>query len=199
MKLLLDFFPIVLFFLTYKFGSALPFENTWLKEHPLYLATLVAMVSSLVQLAINWFVNRKIETMHLVSSVLLIVMGSATWLLDDPNFIKWKPTVVNWLFGLAFLFTQLFTQRTAIERMMGSQLELPPNVWRKLNLAWASFFIVTGTVNLYVAYTFEEAVWVDFKMFGLLGLTIAFVVVQTLFLSRYLPEHKLSEPNIEEE
>ena len=194
MKLLLDFFPILLFFTAYKFGPALtPADYPWLKENPIYLATLVAIAASVLQVAYTWSRNRKVENMHLVSLVLIVVFGGATLYLRDPQFIKWKPTVLNWLFGAVFLGSQMFGERTVIERMLGGQLELPGQVWRRLNLAWAVFFIVIGCVNLYVAYEFEEQDWVNFKLFGMLGLTFLFVILQSFYLSRYLPEAKPEE------
>lgn len=191
MKLLFDFFPILLFFVTYKFGPLLaPADNPWLRENPIYLATLVAMGASLVQVGYTWIKNRKVENMHLLSLVLIVVFGGATLYLKDPLFIKWKPTVLNWLFGLVFVVSQVFGERPMIERMLGGQLELPGPVWRRLNLVWATFFMVIGAINLYVAYRFDEAVWVNFKLFGMLGLTFLFVILQSFYLSRYLPEPK---------
>jgi intracellular septation protein len=193
MKLLFDFFPILLFFITYKFGALLPLDDAWLKEKPIYLATLVAMAASVVQVGYTWIRNRKVENMHVVSLVLIVVFGGATLYLKDPLFIKWKPTVLNWLFGFVFLGSQVFGGRTVIERMLGSQLELPSPVWRRLNMAWTLFFILIGGVNLLVAYNFDEGTWVNFKLFGMLGLTFLFVILQSLYLSRYLPEPKPEE------
>jgi intracellular septation protein len=190
MKLLFDFFPILLFFVAYKFGSLLPLEDPWLRENPIYLATLVAIVASVLQVGVTWIKNRKVENMHLVSLVLIVVFGGATLYLKDPLFIKWKPTVLNWLFGLVFLGSQFIGRRTIIERMLGGQLELPAPIWRRLNLAWTAFFISIGAINLYVAYGFEEHIWVNFKLFGMLGLTFLFVILQSFYLSRYLPEVK---------
>ena len=191
MKLLFDFFPIILFFVTYKFGPVLvPTDDPWLKENPIYLATLVAVGSSPIQLGYTWIKNRKVETMHLVSLVLIVVFGGATLYLKDPIFIKWKPTVLNWLFAVVFLASQLFGKKTVIERMLGNQLELPVPVWRRLNLIWTTYFAAIGGINLYVAYSFDEAIWVNFKLFGLLGLTFVFVIAQSIYLSRYLPEPK---------
>lgn len=188
MKLLVDFFPILLFFVAYKFGSLLPLQDPWLRENPIYLATLVAIAASILQVAVTWVKNRKVENMHLVSLVLIVVFGGATLYLKDPLFIKWKPTVLNWLFGSVFLGSQVIGQKPIIERMLGGQLELPALVWRRLNLAWSTFFIAIGAINLYVAYSFEEQVWVNFKLFGMLGLTFLFVILQSFYLSRYLPE-----------
>ncbi|SMF95035.1 intracellular septation protein [Methylomagnum ishizawai] len=194
MKLLLDFFPILLFFIAYKLGAGwVPDDYPLFKENPIYLATLVAIVASVLQVSYLWLKHRKVENMHLVSLVLIVVFGGATLFLRDPQFIKWKPTVLNWLFGTVFLGSQVIGRKTMIERMLGGQLELPALVWGRLNLAWAAFFIVIGGVNLYVAYQFEEQVWVNFKLFGMLGLTFLFVILQSFYLSRYLPETKPEE------
>lgn len=175
MKLLVDFFPIVLFFAAYKFSD-------------IYMATLAAMVGAVIQVAYTWFRSHRFETMHLVSLVLIVVFGGATWFLRDPTFIKWKPTVLNWLFALAFLISQWVGRAPIIQRMMGGQIELPSRIWRNLNLAWSVYFIIIGAVNLYVAYRYEESVWVNFKMFGMLGLTLAFVLIQSFFLAKHLPQ-----------
>jgi intracellular septation protein len=190
MKLLFDFFPILLFFVAYKFGGQLPLDDPWLKDNPIYIATLVAIVASVLQVGGTWVKNRKVENMHLISLVLIVVFGGATLYLKDPLFIKWKPTVLNWLFGLVFLGSQFIGRKPIIERMIGGQLELPAPVWRKLNLLWTGFFFTIGAINLYVAYSFEEQVWVNFKLFGMLGLTFLFVILQSIYLSRYLPEAK---------
>lgn len=175
MKLLVDFFPIVLFFAAYKLAD-------------IYVATLAAIAGAILQVAYTWFRTRKVETMHLVSLVLILVFGGATWFLRDPTFIKWKPTVLNWLFAVVFLGSQFIGRQPIIQRMLNAQLELPGAVWRRLNLAWSSFFIVIGAVNLYVAFNFEESTWVNFKLFGMLGLTVLFVLLQSFYLSRYLPD-----------
>ena len=175
MKLLIDFFPIVLFFAAYKLAD-------------IYVATLAAIAGAILQVGFVWFRTRRVETMHLVSLALILVFGGATWFLRDPTFIKWKPTVLNWLFGAAFLGSQFIGRQPVIQRMLGAQLELPAAMWRRLNLAWSTFFIVIGAVNLYVAYTFEESTWVNFKLFGMLGLTVLFILLQSFYLSRYLPD-----------
>lgn len=175
MKLLVDFFPILLFFAAYKFAD-------------IYIATLAAMAGAVLQVAFTWLRTRRFETMHLISLLLIVVFGGATWFLRDPTFIKWKPTVLNWLFGLVFLFSQWIGQKPVIQRMMDSQITLPSEVWRRLNLAWTVFFLVIGGVNLYVAYQYEESVWVNFKLFGMLGLTFTFVLLQSFYLARHMPQ-----------
>jgi intracellular septation protein len=131
--------------------------------------------------------------MHLISLVLILVFGGATWFLRDPTFIKWKPTVLNWLFAIVFLGSQFIGRQPVIQRMLSAQIELPAEIWRRLNLAWTAFFIVIGGVNLYVAFHFEESVWVNFKLFGMLGLTVLFVLLQSFYLARHMPDSATEE------
>ncbi|HHJ39057.1 MAG: septation protein A [Methylothermaceae bacteria B42] len=179
MKLLFDFFPIILFFVAYKFQG-------------IYVATMVAIAATFIQVGLVWIKHRRVEPMHLVTLVLIAVFGGATLYLHDEQFIKWKPTVINWLFGVAFLASQFFGKAPFIQRMMGGNVELPQPVWYKLNLSWALFFIFLGAVNLFVIYNFNTDIWVNFKLFGMLGLTFAFVLLQAVFLSRYMPEPESS-------
>lgn len=180
MKLLFDFFPILLFFAAYKFFD-------------IYVATGVAIAASFVQVGYSWFKTRKVEAMHLVTLAIIVVFGGLTLYLRDEQFIKWKPTVINWLFGLVFLASQWLGEKTMIERMMGENLELPPPVWRRLNLSWTAFFFLLGAINLFVMYSFDTDTWVNFKLFGMLGLTVAFVLLQSVYLSRHLPQAKTEE------
>jgi len=180
MKFLYDFFPIVLFFIAYK-------------RYGMYVATAVIIVSSLLQVGYSWFRHRKVEKMHLITLVIVVVFGGLTLILQDPVFIKWKPTVVNWLFAVAFLGSQFIGAKTLVERMMSTQIELPSPVWRRLNLTWVAFFIVSGAANIYVAYNYSEDTWVNFKLFGVLGLTIGFIIIQAFYISRHLPDEALAE------
>lgn len=173
MKLLFDFLPILLFFVAYKMAD-------------IYVATGVLIVVTLAQVAWTWLRQRRVEKLPLVTAGLVLVLGGATLILHDPIFVKWKPTVVNWLFGVAFLGSCFIGKKTLLERMLGQQLELPPPVWVKLTFAWAIFFCVMGLANLYVAFTFDENTWVNFKLFGMMGLTVIFVLAQAFYMSRYL-------------
>ena len=177
MKLLFDFFPIILFFAAFKL-------------YGIYAATAVAIAATVIQVGYTWFKHKKVESMHWVTLVLIIVMGGLTLYLQDEQFIKWKPTVINWIFGIAFLGSQFIGEKPFVERMMSGNLELPSPVWKRLNVSWAAFFIVLGCINLYVIYNFDTETWVNFKLFGMLGLTILFVLLQAMFLSRYMPEVK---------
>ena len=209
MKQLLDFFPIVLFFIVYKFYLDLPDElilsvNDLIPlmrltpgeaSDAIFLATLVAIVVTLIQVVLAAIIVRKVEKMPMITLALLVVFGGATLLFKDPLFIQWKPTVINWLFALVFAGSQVIGDKPLVQRMMSQALDIEDNqVWKKLNLAWVAFFIISGVANLLVApeidplnLKFSEDTWVDFKLFGLLGLTIIFIVAQAFYLARYLP------------
>tara|TARA_R110000868_G_scaffold34671_2_gene125053 strand:+ start:41133 stop:41738 length:606 start_codon:yes stop_codon:yes gene_type:complete len=196
MKLLLDFLPIVVFFLTYKFAPELiEWVSPWLNANqqaslhamePIVLATAVLIPATILQILYTRLSTGKVENMHLVTLALVVVMGGATVILQDKTFIQWKPTVVNWLFAAAFLGTYWITGTTLLQRMMGQNLTLPVSVWIQLNYAWVAFFLLSGIANLVVAYNFSEDIWVNFKLFGLLGLTIVFIMAQSIFLYRYM-------------
>ncbi|MDH3979792.1 MAG: septation protein A [Gammaproteobacteria bacterium] len=173
MKFLFDLFPIILFFIAYK-------------TYDIYVATAVAIGAAMVQTGLYWLKHRKFEKMHVITLGILIVFGGLTLALHDPVFIKWKPTVVNWLFGVAFLASSFIGKTTLVERMMGHAIEAPAPVWTRLNLAWVMFFLFMGLINLYVAFNFSEDTWVNFKLFGMMGLTLVFVFAQAFYLSRYM-------------
>lgn len=203
MKQLFDFFPILLFFIVYKFYLDLPDElivsvndlfpfmtmQPGEPEHAIYLATLTAILATLVQVMLTIIVTRRVEKMHIITLILLIVFGGATLYFKDPLFIKWKPTAINWLFAAVFFGSQFIGNKPLVQRMMGHALEIEDSqVWVKLNLAWVGFFIFSGIANLVVAFNFSEDIWVDFKLFGLMGLTLIFVIGQSFYLARYLPQ-----------
>lgn len=150
------------------------------------MATAVLIPATLLQILYTWTKERKIEKMQLVTLFLVIIMGGATVIFQDKTFIQWKPTVVNWLFGVVFLGSQFIGDKTIIERIMAANIELPQHAWRTLNFAWVFFFIAMGVINLFVAYNFSEETWVNFKLFGMLGLTVVFIVIQGLYMSKYI-------------
>jgi intracellular septation protein len=203
MKFLIDLFPIILFFLTFKFYAVFYPADTNLcvmnfcisggDSGAIYAATLVAIVAGVLQVAYEWFSRGKVETMLLVTLAMIIVLGGATLAFQDELFIKWKPTLVNWAFGIVFIGSQYIGEKNLIRRMMEGNVRLTDEtVWDKLNAIWAIFFIVLGFVNLYVAYFFSTEIWVNFKLFGLLGLTFAFVIGQAFYLTRYIVEENES-------
>lgn len=189
MKLFFDFLPIVLFFVAYKFGGGdYSFNGQTYYVEGIYAATAVMIVATLIQVSYTWLRHRTIERAHIITLALVVVLGGLTLWLQNPDFIKWKPTAVNWLFALVFFGAYLFTDKSLLERMMGEHIQLPSRIWSRLNMAWILFFIVSGVANLYVAFNFDEATWVNFKLFGMLGLTIAFVIAQSLYLARHAVE-----------
>jgi intracellular septation protein len=205
MKLLFDFFPIILFFVSYYQASFLV-ENTFIgqlinPEKPEFItativATSIAIIASFIQVGYHWLKTHKFERMHLFSLTLITILGGITIYLGNPAFIQWKPTVLNWLFAVVFLFSMFIGDRPIIQRMMGEQIKLPENVWKTLNLSWVAFFCISGAANLYVAFYYNLQAdagdrmdtWVNFKLFGLMGLTIAFVILQAIYLSRHISE-----------
>lgn len=181
MKLLIDFFPIILFFAAFKVWG-------------IYTATAVAIVATVLQIAYLRVRHGKVEPMQWVSLGVIVVFGGATLLAHSETFIKWKPTVLYWLMGGALLIAQLVFRKNLIRSLMGAQMALPDNAWRTLNWSWAGFFAIMGVVNLWVAYTFDTDTWVNFKLFGGLGLMLVFVVAQALYLSRYLKDEEDKQP-----
>jgi intracellular septation protein len=175
MKLLIDFFPIILFFVAFKVWG-------------IYAATAVAIVATVAQIAYLRMKHGKVEPMQWVSLGVIVLFGGATLLAHNESFIKWKPTVLYWLMGGALLAGQLLFGKNLLRSVMGTQLQLPDAVWLKLNWAWTAFFACMGGLNLWVAYNFSTDAWVNFKLFGGMGLMVAFVVGQAIYMSRYLPQ-----------
>lgn len=175
MKQLLDFIPIILFFIAFKF-------------YDIYVATAVVIVATTIQVIFTWFKYKKVEAMQWITLGLILVMGGATIYLQNEQFIKWKLTIIEWLFGIAFLGSQFFGKKPFVERMLGASLELPVNIWKRLNLMWASFFISVGFINIYVMQNYNTDDWVTFKTFGVPGLMIIFIFIQLLLIYKYIPE-----------
>lgn len=183
MKFLLDFFPVLLFFIAYKL-------------YGIFVATAVAIMASFIQVLAVWIKHRRLEKMHVITLLLIILLGGATLILQNEVFIKWKPTAVNWLFALAFLLSQFFGEKNLVQRMMEDHVTvILTKVWTHLNMMWIGFFSFMGLINLYVAFNFDTDTWVNFKLFGMLGLTLIFVFIQGIYLAYHVvpeeePPHK---------
>ena len=175
MKLLIDFFPIILFFVAFKVWG-------------IYAATAVAIVATIIQIAYLRIKTGKVETMQWLSLGVIVLFGGATLLAHDDNFIKWKPTVLYWLMGAALLIGQLVFKKNLLRSVMGAQLQLPDAIWLKLNWAWTAFFALMGALNLWIAFHFDTDTWVNFKLFGGMGLMVVFVIAQAVYLSRHMQE-----------
>ena len=175
MKLLIDFFPIFLFFAAFKIWG-------------IYIATAVAIAATVVQIGYLRYKHGKVEPMQWLSLGVIVLFGGATLLSHSDTFIKWKPTVLYWLMGGALLVGQLFFRKNLLKSLMGAQMDLPESAWRTMNWSWTGFFAVMGVLNLWVAYHFDTDTWVTFKLFGGMGLMLVFVLGQALYLGRYMKD-----------
>ncbi|MBT0960718.1 septation protein A [Denitromonas iodatirespirans] len=199
MKVLFDLLPVILFFAAYKIAgmneaaaadlaSALLASDIGLKQAPILLATAVTILATFAQIGWVWMRHRKVDTMLWVTLCLVTLLGGATLVFHDPVFIKWKPTAVYWLFGLSLLVSAAVFHKNLIRAVLEAQIRLPDRIWSRLNGAWAGFFALMGVLNLYVAFSFSEETWVNFKLFGGMGLMLLFVIAQGMYLSRYVEE-----------
>ncbi len=204
MKILLDFLPIVLFFGMFKYAEgnkewAAATATDWLgfmvsggvvgpAEAPVLLATVVVIIATLAQIIWLKAMRKKVDTMLWVSLALVTVLGGATIYFHSESFIKWKPTVLYWVMGSALLIGQLVFKKNGIKSLMGTQMNLPDAVWRTVNLSWVAFFAVMGVINIWVAYNFPTSTWVNFKLFGGMGLMIVFVLAQAVYLNKHIKQ-----------
>ncbi|MHA6196623.1 septation protein A [Pseudomonas wadenswilerensis] len=198
MKQFIDFIPLLLFFITYKIEPRLvEVAGQSFTLGGIYSATAVLIISSLVVYGALFIRQRRLEKGQLLTLVACLVFGGLTLAFHSETFLKWKAPVVNWLFALAFFGSHFVGDKVLIKRIMGHALTLPDAVWTRLNAAWIAFFLVCGAANLFVAFTFQDF-WVDFKVFGSLGMTVLFLVAQGVYLSRHLHDSDPSTPKPEE-
>jgi len=204
MKFLFDLFPVILFFVMFKWGennpdAALALSDRYLSgliadgtstltQAPILLATAIAIIATALQILYLLARRKKVEPMLWVSAGIIALFGGATIYFHNETFIMWKPTVLYRLFAAVLLGAQILFRKNLIRQMMEKQIELPANVWHRLNLSWAAFFTAMGLVNLYVAYSFSQSTWVNFKLFGFTGLMVAFIIGQSLLLSKYIKD-----------
>lgn len=210
MKLLLDFLPLILFFIVFKgaeghadaaaafstehFGFLVSGGVVGPQEAPVLLATLVVMLATLAQAAILKLRGKKIDLMLWISLVLVVVLGGATVWFHNETFIKWKPTGLHWAMALTLWISQAAFGKNLIQAMLGNELQLPELIWLRLNRAWVLFFAAMGVINLYVAYNFSTSAWANFKVFGATGLIVLFTLGQGLYLGKYLPPEGEGKP-----
>lgn len=190
MKFLFDFFPVVLFFVIFKSHDD--------QVEGMVAATGALIAATIVQVAFNWFRHKKIEKMHIITLVLVVIFGGATIYFKDPNFLIWKVTIANWLFAIVFYASHFIGNKTPlVKRMMQASITMPDEAWQRLSISWVLFFALTGIINLIVAHFFSFDIWVDFKLFGILGLTFAFVILQGLFLSKFIKDDDINKEQTE--
>ncbi|WP_423681643.1 septation protein A [Undibacterium sp. WLHG33] len=204
MKFLFDVFPVILFFVTFKWGENHPeaaqaYVNEFLSGlvsgggnyqeiAPILLATAVTLVASACQIAYLLLSRKKVDAMLWISFIIIMVFGSATIYFHSEAFIKWKPTVLYWCYASAFLLAQFGFKKNLIRTAMESQVKLPEHIWSRLSIAWICFFLVMGIANLLVAYNFTTSAWANFKLISMIGIMPAFVIIQSLFLTKYMEE-----------
>ncbi|KKD58932.1 intracellular septation protein A [Grimontia sp. AD028] len=179
MKQLLDFIPLIIFFALYRM-------------YDIYTATGALIVATIIQVAITWVLYKKVEKMQIVTAVLVAVFGGMTLFFQDDNFIKWKVTIVYALFAIGLMVSQVLG-KPLIKGMLGKEITLPDNVWRNINSAWVGFFAALAVLNVYVAYQMPLDVWVNFKVFGLLALTLVFTMVSGVYIYKHMPKETDSE------
>ena len=206
MKALFDFFPVLFFFLTFKFYETLPDNIIQIvnqlpfveltagdNKDAIFMATLVIIIATVLQNIFHWLIYRHLEKMHLVSLGVLLIFGTLTLILKNPDYIAWKVTIFNWIFATIILGSFFIGKKTLIERMMSHAISLPRQIWKKVNLSWGIFFIIVGALNLLIYEVYAKQMndidtWVNFKMFGILGLTLIFMIGQGVYISRYAKE-----------
>ncbi|MGB4813062.1 MAG: septation protein A [Methylophilaceae bacterium] len=210
MKFLFDLFPVILFFITLKVSEKTAGAGAFLKSIfdtigittsvkpdlvPIMLATITVIIASLIQVAWVKFRHGKVDKALWISALLVVVLGCFTLYLQDDTFIKWKPTILYWVFAGSILAGHWFFKKNIIRSMMGQNVELPEHVWTKMNLSWAGFFTIMGFINLFVAKNFSTDTWATFKLFGATGLMFVFIILQILMMNKYLPkEDKKDKP-----
>ncbi|MFA6971511.1 MAG: septation protein A [Gallionella sp.] len=177
MKLLFDLFPVILFFIAFKFQG-------------IFVATAIAIVATIAQIIWTKYKHGKVDTMLWVSFAIIGVFGGATLLLHDETFIKFKPSVLYWLFSVILLGSNLLFKKNLIRSLLSEKMALPVRVWNRLNLSWSLFFAVLGFINLYVAFNYSTDTWVNFKLFGFTGMMLVFIVAQSAWLAKYVDEKK---------
>ena len=190
MKQFIDFIPLLLFFIVFKLDPrTVEFAGQRIELGGIFSATGVLIASSVVVYGTLFAVQKRLEKGQWLTLAACLLFGGMTLAFHSETFLKWKAPVVNWLFALGFAGSHWIGDKLLIQRMMGHAISLPAPVWRNLNLAWIAFFLIAGSANLFVAFTFQS-IWVDFKVFGSLGMTLLFLVGQGIYLSRHLHDEQ---------
>ncbi|WP_153446988.1 septation protein A [Vibrio algicola] len=174
MKQIIDFIPLVIFFFLYK-------------SYDIYVATGALIVATAVQVAVTYFVYKKVEKMQIITFLMVAIFGGMTLFFHDDNFIKWKVTIIYVLFSVGLLVSD-YLGKPVIKGMLGKEITLPDQVWKRVNLAWVAFFAVCAVINIYVAYRLPLDVWVNFKVFGLLIATFSYTILTGFYIYKYMPK-----------
>jgi intracellular septation protein len=189
MQQLAELIPVLLFFLAYRMdGTTLAIGGLSYHFDGIYSATAVLMLATALQLILTRILTGRLEKRLLILSAVVMAFGGATLIFHDHLFIQWKPTIFNWALAMVFAGTRWWTGRSALEKAMGTQLQLPPEGWRRLDSLWTAYFVLVGALNLVVAYRFSESTWVSYKLYSSIGFTLLITLVSVAVLSPYLRE-----------
>ena len=180
MKFLFDYFPIICFFIVYKL-------------YGVFAATAATIAACVLQNLIYWLRNKKFEKLHVITLFSVLILGGFTLIFHKAIFIQWKPSIIYWIFAIILLFSQFISRKNILARMLGDKILLPEKIWAQLSLAWVIFFIFLGFLNLYVVYHYSMNAWVNFKLFGTLGLTIVFTISQAIYMSKHIINNNENE------
>ena len=196
MKQLLDYIPLIIFFVVYKMDERVIQLGSFAYNFgDIFSATEILVISSVLVYGALFIINKKLERTQLITLVAVLIFCSFTIIFREEAILKWKAPVVNWIFASIFFGSHFFTRKNATQLMLEHAVEMPEQAWRRLNFAWAFFFLFLGTINLFVAFTFHEY-WVDFKVFGSMGLIFLFIIGQTFYLYPYLQEEENDKEEI---
>lgn len=183
MKFLFDYFPIIVFFVAYKFWN-------------IFVATALTMAASIIQVGIYWIMHRRFEKFHIITMIFILILGTFTLALHNEIFIKWKPSIVYWIFSLVLIGSQYIGTKSLIHRMLDEKISLPLKIWKRVNLSWAIFFFLLGFLNVYVIYHYDTNTWVNFKLFGTLILMVVFIFAQAIYISKHMQPLKKDDANL---
>ena len=179
MKLLFDYFPIICFFVAYKIAGV-------------YIATAVTMAACVLQNIIYWLMHTRFEKLHMVTLISVLILGGFTLFLHNAIFIQWKPSIIYWMFAVILLFSQTISKKNLLCTLLGEKITLPPKIWNHLNWSWIVFFLFLGFLNVFVIYHYSMNAWVNFKLFGTLGITLIFTIIQAIYMSRFMQPERVT-------
>jgi intracellular septation protein len=194
MHQLFELVPIILFFTAYQMdGKTLTLGEYSHQFDGIFTATAVLMIATALQVLITWLIKRKVEKKLWWTLLAIMIFGAATLILRNQLFIQWKPTIFNWGLAIALIAAQVFSGKNLLERMLGEQVELPHVIWARLNMAWIINFVVVGALNLYVAYTFSESVWVSYKLYSAIGFTLLLMVITMIIIVPHIKDNSTTK------
>ncbi len=196
MNQILELLPIILFFVAYQWDGSTIHIGAWSYYFDgIFSATAILIVATILQVAISTTLRRRIEKREIWILFAVGIFGGVTLWFRDPIFIQWKPTIFNWTLAVVFLLAHFFSEKNLIERALGSQLKLPSDAWKKLNLLWIGNFLLVGALNIFVVLNFSESLWVSYKLYSAIGFTLLLAVLTVVLVGPYLPNESKNDQN----